>query len=262
MSVRPGLQSPAPLPDISPGSGTVPGPRPPKRVRAQESGDRAVVTSSAKRPGRWMLHPNRSTLRVPSPAPSAVPTATRCGAAGVTAVLGPTNTGKTHLAIERMLAHPVRHHRAAAAAARPRGVQSRGGAGRGRMPVALITGEEKIKPKRPRFWVCHRGGHATRPRCVVSWPSTKFSSRPGPRSRPRVHGPAAATGAGRDETLVIGASTMQRIHRASCCPVSTIVSTAAPVEAHLRGREASSPVCRPAPPSWPFRPRRSTPSRN
>ena len=30
----------------------------------------------------------------------------RARARGVTAVLGPTNTGKTHLAIERMLAHP------------------------------------------------------------------------------------------------------------------------------------------------------------
>ena len=29
----------------------------------------------------------------------------RVAGAGVTAVLGPTNTGKTHLAIERMLAH-------------------------------------------------------------------------------------------------------------------------------------------------------------
>ncbi len=29
----------------------------------------------------------------------------RTRGAGVTAVLGPTNTGKTHLAIERMLAH-------------------------------------------------------------------------------------------------------------------------------------------------------------
>ncbi len=29
----------------------------------------------------------------------------RAPGAGVTAVLGPTNTGKTHLAIERMLAH-------------------------------------------------------------------------------------------------------------------------------------------------------------
>ena len=31
--------------------------------------------------------------------------ATKARGAGVTAVLGPTNTGKTHLAIERMLAH-------------------------------------------------------------------------------------------------------------------------------------------------------------
>ena len=31
-------------------------------------------------------------------------TGSLCGR-GVTAVLGPTNTGKTHLAIERMLAH-------------------------------------------------------------------------------------------------------------------------------------------------------------
>jgi ATP-dependent RNA helicase SUPV3L1/SUV3 len=31
--------------------------------------------------------------------------ASRARGAGVTAVLGPTNTGKTHLAIERMLAH-------------------------------------------------------------------------------------------------------------------------------------------------------------
>ncbi|MGB8514616.1 MAG: hypothetical protein WCE24_17735, partial [Pseudolabrys sp.] len=31
--------------------------------------------------------------------------ASRTRGAGVTAVLGPTNTGKTHLAIERMLAH-------------------------------------------------------------------------------------------------------------------------------------------------------------
>ncbi|MET5020497.1 hypothetical protein AAHH78_36460, partial [Burkholderia pseudomallei] len=28
-------------------------------------------------------------------------------ARGVTAVLGPTNTGKTHMAIERMLLHPT-----------------------------------------------------------------------------------------------------------------------------------------------------------
>jgi ATP-dependent RNA helicase SUPV3L1/SUV3 len=71
---------------------------------------------------------------------------------GVTAVLGPTNTGKTHLAIERMLGHssgviglPLR----LLAREVYNKVVDRVGAGE----VALITGEEKIKPPNPRFWV-------------------------------------------------------------------------------------------------------------
>src|SRR5215472_8110650 len=71
---------------------------------------------------------------------------------GVTAVLGPTNTGKTHLAIERMLAHasgviglPLR----LLAREVYNKVVDRAGAD----AVALITGEEKIKPPNPRFWV-------------------------------------------------------------------------------------------------------------
>ncbi|MBN9276020.1 MAG: helicase, partial [Hyphomicrobium sp.] len=70
----------------------------------------------------------------------------------VTAVLGPTNTGKTHLAIERMLGHesgmiglPLR---LLAREVYDR-IVTRVGAGN----VALITGEEKIKPERPRYWV-------------------------------------------------------------------------------------------------------------
>ncbi len=76
----------------------------------------------------------------------------RARGAGVTAVLGPTNTGKTHLAIERMLAHssgmiglPLR----LLAREVYNKVADRVGAG----AVALITGEEKIKPPNPRFWV-------------------------------------------------------------------------------------------------------------
>ncbi len=72
---------------------------------------------------------------------------------GVTAVLGPTNTGKTHLAIERMIAHesgviglPLR--------LLAREVYGRIAARVGEDQVALVTGEEKIKPKNPRFWVC------------------------------------------------------------------------------------------------------------
>ncbi|MDX2318575.1 MAG: helicase-related protein [Hyphomicrobiaceae bacterium] len=72
---------------------------------------------------------------------------------GVTAVLGPTNTGKTHLAIERMLAHDV------GVIGLPlrllaREVYDKVVARVGPAQVALITGEEKIKPPSPRFYVC------------------------------------------------------------------------------------------------------------
>ena len=70
----------------------------------------------------------------------------------VTAVLGPTNTGKTHYAIERMLGHqsgiiglPLR--------LLAREVYERIVAVKGPQAVALITGEEKIVPKAPTHWV-------------------------------------------------------------------------------------------------------------
>ncbi|WP_068112411.1 helicase-related protein [Tropicimonas marinistellae] len=71
----------------------------------------------------------------------------------VTAVLGPTNTGKTHYAIERMLAHrtgviglPLR--------LLAREVYDRIVALRGPSVVALVTGEERIVPERAAYWVC------------------------------------------------------------------------------------------------------------
>ena len=75
------------------------------------------------------------------------------GAPRVTAVLGPTNTGKTHYAIERMLAHrtgviglPLR--------LLAREVYDRIVALRGPSVVALVTGEERIVPPRAAYWVC------------------------------------------------------------------------------------------------------------
>ena len=69
------------------------------------------------------------------------------------AVLGPTNTGKTHLAIERMLGHrsgmigfPLR---LLARENYDRVVRLRGA-----RSVALITGEEKILPPNPSYFVC------------------------------------------------------------------------------------------------------------
>ena len=73
--------------------------------------------------------------------------------ARITAVLGPTNTGKTHLAIERMMAHssgmiglPLR--------LLAREVYDRVVRVKGPRDVALITGEEKIMPPRARYFVC------------------------------------------------------------------------------------------------------------
>jgi ATP-dependent RNA helicase SUPV3L1/SUV3 len=71
----------------------------------------------------------------------------------VTAVLGPTNTGKTHHAIERMLSHrtgviglPLR--------LLAREVYDRIVARVGPSVVALVTGEERIVPDRTQYWVC------------------------------------------------------------------------------------------------------------
>ncbi|MFV0291837.1 MAG: helicase-related protein [Paracoccus sp. (in: a-proteobacteria)] len=70
----------------------------------------------------------------------------------ITAVLGPTNTGKTHYAIERMLAHrsgviglPLR--------LLAREVYDRIVQARGPSVVALVTGEERIVPPRAQYWV-------------------------------------------------------------------------------------------------------------
>jgi ATP-dependent RNA helicase SUPV3L1/SUV3 len=75
------------------------------------------------------------------------------GPSRVTAVLGPTNTGKTHLAIERMVGYgsgmigfPLR--------LLARENYDRVVAIKGRNQVALITGEEKIIPARARYFLC------------------------------------------------------------------------------------------------------------
>ena len=71
----------------------------------------------------------------------------------VAAVLGPTNTGKTHFAIERMLAHrsgmiglPLR--------LLAREVYDRIVRIKGAHAAALVTGEEKIVPPEARYFVC------------------------------------------------------------------------------------------------------------
>src|SRR6202012_5821064 len=75
------------------------------------------------------------------------------GPSRITAVLGPTNTGKTHFAIERMLAHksgmiglPLR--------LLAREVYDKVVRIKGDKLAALITGEEKIVPPEAKYFVC------------------------------------------------------------------------------------------------------------
>ncbi|WP_375786446.1 helicase-related protein [Bradyrhizobium sp. Pha-3] len=132
----------------------------------------------------------------------------RVPGAGVTAVLGPTNTGKTHLAIERMLAHssgliglPLR--------LLAREVYNKIVARAGVDNVALITGEEKIKPKAPRFWV---STVEAMPRDLdVSFLAVDEIQIAADLERGHVFTDRMLNRRGRDETLLLGAATMRPI---------------------------------------------------
>ncbi|KQP10060.1 helicase [Methylobacterium sp. Leaf99] len=126
-------------------------------------------------------------------------------ARGVTAVLGPTNTGKTHLAIERMLAHPT------GMIGLPlrllaREVYLRVVAKVGADKVALVTGEEKIKPDRPRYWI---STIEAMPRDLdVAYVAIDEIQLAADMDRGHVFTDRLLHQRGREETLLIGSSTM------------------------------------------------------
>jgi len=130
----------------------------------------------------------------------------RARGAGVTAVLGPTNTGKTHLAIERMLAHssgiiglPLR--------LLAREVYNKCVERVGSEAVALITGEEKIKPANPRFWV---STIEAMPRDLdVAFVAVDEIQLGADLERGHVFTDRMLNRRGREETLVLGAATMR-----------------------------------------------------
>lgn len=124
----------------------------------------------------------------------------------VTAVLGPTNTGKTHLAIERMLGHesgmiglPLR----LLAREVYDKIKARVGAG----SVALITGEEKIKPEGARYWV---STVEAMPREVdVDFLAIDEVQLAGDPERGHVFTDRLLHARGRSETLLLGSQTMR-----------------------------------------------------
>ncbi|HVX76145.1 MAG TPA: helicase-related protein [Bradyrhizobium sp.] len=132
----------------------------------------------------------------------------RAPGTGVTAVLGPTNTGKTHLAIERMLAHssgmiglPLR--------LLAREVYNKIADRAGTDAVALITGEEKIKPPKARYWV---STVEAMPRDLdVSFLAVDEIQIAADLERGHVFTDRILNRRGRDETLLLGAATMRPI---------------------------------------------------
>ncbi|MFC4595131.1 helicase-related protein [Sphingobium tyrosinilyticum] len=138
----------------------------------------------------------------------------------VTAVLGPTNTGKTHLAVERMCGHssgmmgfPLR--------LLAREVYDRVVAIKGANQVALITGEEKIVPPGALYYLCTAesmpvdGDYA-----FVGLDEAQLGSDP---ERGHVFTDRLLRARGREETMILGSASIGRVVKA-LVPEAEIIS--------------------------------------
>ncbi len=139
---------------------------------------------------------------------SSAPQSSRHPSRNVVAVLGPTNTGKTHLAIERMLGHrdgviglPLR--------LLAREVYERIAGRLGTDAVALFTGEEKIAPAGARFRVCTV--EAMPLEVDASFVAVDEIQLAADLERGHVFTDRILNLRGRDETLLLGAATMRGI---------------------------------------------------
>lgn len=126
----------------------------------------------------------------------------------VTAVLGPTNTGKTHFAIERMVAHgsgiiglPLR--------LLAREVYTRVVERVGAHNVALVTGEEKISPANARFSVCTV--EAMPRETKAAFVAIDEIQLAGDLERGHIFTDRLLHLRGREETLLLGSATMKPI---------------------------------------------------
>jgi len=151
--------------------------------------------------------------------------------APVRAILGPTNTGKTHLAIERMCGHssgvigfPLR--------LLAREVYDRVVAMKGEKQVALLTGEERIVPPQARYFLCtaesmpvpggdtHRDGDLQREFAFAAIDEAQLGIDP---ERGHVFTDRMLRARGREETLILGSDTLKPMIR-HLLPDAEIVS--------------------------------------
>ena len=128
----------------------------------------------------------------------------------IVAVLGPTNTGKTHYAIERMLGHsdgaigfPLR---LLARENYDRIVRQKGAGS-----VALVTGEERIIPKSARWFCCTAEAMPLeRSFSFIAIDEVQLAADP---ERGHVFTDRLLHARGREETLFLGAETIRSLIR-------------------------------------------------
>ncbi len=131
--------------------------------------------------------------------------------APLAAILGPTNTGKTHLAVERMAAHssgmigfPLR--------LLAREVYDRVVAMKGASRVALLTGEEKIVPKDARWFLCTAESMPMeKDFAFVALDEAQLGADP---ERGHVFTDRMLHARGREETMILGSETLAPMVRA------------------------------------------------
>jgi ATP-dependent RNA helicase SUPV3L1/SUV3 len=131
--------------------------------------------------------------------------------APLTAILGPTNTGKTYLAVERMAAHssgmigfPLR--------LLAREVYDRVVKMKGANQVALITGEEKILPREARWFLCTAESMPMdRDLAFVALDEAQLGADP---ERGHVFTDRMLHARGREETMILGSETLAPMVRA------------------------------------------------
>ena len=128
--------------------------------------------------------------------------------ARVTAVLGPTNTGKTYLAMERLLAHgsgmigfPLR--------LLARENYDRAVALKGARQVALITGEEKIIPSHAKYFFCTvESMPVTKPVDFLAIDEIQLCADP---DRGHVFTDRLLNGRGEQETMFMGSESIRAV---------------------------------------------------
>ena len=130
------------------------------------------------------------------------------GPGQITAALGPTNTGKTHLAVERMLGRssgmiglPLR--------LLAREIYDRVVKTKGAGAAALITGEEKIVPPSARYFICTAEAMPVEKR--VAFVAIDEVQLAADLERGHVFTDRLLRARGTEETMILGAGTMTRL---------------------------------------------------